>query len=58
MVNKGKIPKGRITLKKARRGYLINVNGKLFDEVTDKVSARVAVKRIQRLRNEDKRRKR
>jgi len=55
---KGLIPKGRITFKKLDGGYQVNIKGKQFDEVTDKRSARVSVKRIQKLREEDKEKRR
>lgn len=51
---KGTMPKGRITFKKVKGGFLINIKGNLFDEVTDKTAARFAIKRIQRLRKEDR----
>lgn len=54
---KGPIPKGRITFKKSNGGYLVNIKGKLFDEVTDKRAARGAIKILQDLRKEDKKKK-
>ena len=51
------IPKGRITSKKVEGGFEINIKGKLFDEVADKRSARAGVKRIRRLREEDKKKR-
>ncbi len=58
MVRRSAMPKGRITFKKVSGGFEINIKGKLFDEVGDKGAARAAIKRIQKLREEDKRKKR
>ncbi len=55
---RSKIPKGRITFKKVKGGFLINIKGKLFDEVTDKGAAKAGVKRIQSLRREDRKKRR
>ncbi len=55
---RGNIPKGRISYKKEVGGYSVNIKGKMFDEVTDKRSAKSSVKRIQKLREEDKKKRR
>ena len=54
---KGLIPKGRITFRKVKGGFQVNIKGRKFDEVADKGSAKFAVKRIRKLREEDKKRR-
>ena len=36
MVKTRKFPKWRVTIRKVKLGYIINVNGKVFDETNNK----------------------